>query len=62
MYKTLHVNHILGVSESYHFTIVVFSVRYVETEGMGDNQALLPWIPGMFCQVCTDTLELSKTA
>ena len=52
IYITLHVNHTLGVSESHHFSIVVFSLRYVETEGMGDNQALLPWIPGMFCVRC----------
>jgi len=46
------VSHTLGVSESHHFTIVVFSVRYVQTEGMGDNQVWLPWIPGMFYVRC----------
>ena len=46
------MSHTLGVSESHHFTIVVFSVRYVEMEGMCDNQVWLPWIPGMFCVRC----------
>jgi hypothetical protein len=55
VYKTLHVSHTLGVSVSHHFTIV-FSVRYVETEGMVDNQVWLPWIPGMFCVRCAHGL------
>ena len=55
------MRHTVGVSESHHFTIIVFSVRYVEMEGMGDNQAWLPWIPGMFCEVCAEAVQLSET-
>jgi hypothetical protein len=48
----LLVSHTVGVSESHDFTIGMFSVRYVETEGMGAKQAWLPWMPAMFCVRC----------